>query len=467
MKKRNNITSLVLFLTALAVGFCAQPGWCRFGTLNPAYTQCDVATVFGPSVGGMVVLPGGTVLVATTGSGIYLFNPGSTCSASTPAATQLSATSYYLGMALGLDGQVYANEFGGAGNVYIISPVTGLPISTVLTGVFGLGMALDPLTGDLYVSRCVYPGGFCPGSDIRRISGLYGGTPTITTFVNPKGTAAFDGLAWSCDGTRLISASHDNTIYQWDRNGNIITGFPLTVPPYSIPDGIAFGRDGTALAGYFFVNNEQTPGGASPGTVAKIKNDGSTYQIIASGGEEGDFVTVDAQGNLLLAQSDRVTRFSSNIGGQWVLPGSGLCSDLGCGAQAALSSCLLQSLDANLILTLSQSACGGGCESCAILNQARTTLISLLDALDGENRCLDPLKLTMTSLYSSCPCNPQQFHGVSICQISVQGGGTGGGGGTDITKLSSDPAKTKPPFGLDLESYDPVLQTLVRSVPSP
>jgi len=469
MRKRNNITSLVMFLTALVVGFCAQPGWCSFGTLNSNYTQCDVASFGGHEyVGGMVVLPSGAVLVANIGSGIYLFNQGSinqgsTCPA-TPVATQLSA-SLYLGMALGLDGQVYANAWDGTGNVYIVNPVTGLPTSTVLRGVNGLGMALDPLTGDLYVSTCHKFNGPCPGTDIRKISGLYGGTPTITPFANGMSTAAFDGLAWSCDGTRLIAASHTDKIYQWDSHGNMIPGFPLTVPKGSTPDGIAFGREGTALAGYFFVNNEHTDGVSTPGTVTKIKNDGSTQQIIASGGNQGDFVTVDTQGNLLLAQATLVTRFSSNIGGQWVLPGSGLCSDVGCGAQAALNSCLLQSLDANIILTLSQSACGGGCESCAILNQARTTLISLLQELDGTNHCLDPLKLTVTNLYASCPCNPKVLDGGSVCWIAVQGGGSGGG--TDITKLSSDPAKTKPPFGLDLESYDPVRQTLIRRVTSP
>jgi len=102
----------------------------------------------------------------------------------------------YLGMAIGLDGQVYANDFGplSPGNLYIVSPVTGQQISTVLTGIYGAGMALDPLTGDLYVSRCGPTA--CPGPDIRKISGLYGapGGPRISTFVTVTG-AEFDGLA--------------------------------------------------------------------------------------------------------------------------------------------------------------------------------------------------------------------------------------------------------------------------------
>ena len=158
MKKRSKIASIVLFLAALVVGFDAQPGWSVHFRPSSRLHPVRHASGFGlPSLAGMVVLQDGTVLVADDFTGLYSFKPGNTCQ--TSVATQLSSHRY-LGMAIGLDGQVYANDYDpnpvtATGNVYRVSPVTGEPIGPpVLTGVFGLGMALDPLTGDLYVTRC-------------------------------------------------------------------------------------------------------------------------------------------------------------------------------------------------------------------------------------------------------------------------------------------------------------------------
>ena len=459
MKSRNKIASIVLFLAALAVGFDAKPGWCHFNHSLPGYIQCDVAMGFA-QVTGMVVLQDGTVLVADY-NGLYSFRPGSTCGTSLP---RLLSRYRYLGMAIGLDGQVYANDFGplSPGNLYIVSPVTGQQISTVLTGIYGAGMALDPLTGDLYVSRCGPTA--CPGPDIRKISGLYGapGGPRISTFVTVTG-AEFDGLAWSCDGTRLVAASQLDEVFQFDRNAR--TTLDVHVPPGTTPDGVAFGAAGTPFGDYFFVNNEHEPGQTSFGSVSKIKNDGSTYEVIEWDGNPGDFVAVDTQGNLLVTQTSLVTRLSADpagpyAGGQWVLPGSTLCSDLGCGAQAATTPQVdhdnypcLSGFDADLVLSLSQAACGG-CANCATLNQSRGTLLTLLNSLDPPATCLDPLKTTVTNLYLSCPCNCPCANCIPNASTTMSSGGT-------------CLAQTKFPLGFDLEWYDPILQPFMRRGSSP
>ncbi len=456
MKKRSKTASIVLFLAALAVGLDAQPGWSAFPVLVPGYIQCDIASGFGmPSLAGMVVLQDGTVLVADDLTGLYSFKPGSTCQ--TLTATRLSP-SLYLGMAIGLDGKVYAN--GRDGNVYTVNPTTGAASVPLLTGVYGLGMALDPLAGDLYVTRCNST--LCGGSDIRRITGLYGPhpSPSIHSFVDVTG-AGFDGLAWSCDGTRLVAASkNSNQIYQFDRLASIIPGFPIT--SYR-PDGVVFGAEGTPFEGYFFVNS-------NGGWVFKIANDGSTMGRIAANGGDGDFVAVDRKGNLLLTQNPGagfpnivVTRLSTTSppdtpgtsGGQWVLPGSTLCGDLGCGAKALTTQQIdhdpcLSGLNANLLVTLAQSACVD-CASCATLNQARRTLIDFLNSLGPPPNCFDRLKDIAQNLYSSCPCN---------CPCAPP---------CNQTRLVGGPclAKTEFPFGFDLESYDPILQVFIREVMSP
>lgn len=439
MKKRNKIASIVLFLAAIVVGFDAQPSWSQFGYLDPGYTQCQIN--FGTSLGlvGMVSLPNGSLLVG--GGGLWsvpsLPSNGTLCPTSPPT---LLSNKQYVGMALGLDGKVYANKR--FSDLVTIDPTTGIETSVVLHNINGVALALDPLTGDLYVSF---------GSEIRVVTGLYGPhpNPQINHFTTVN--AQLDGLAWSCDGTMLLGAGlSDNVIIQVDRNGN--SGVLATLPPGTYPDGIAFGANGTSQEGFFFVNSNN-------GTVTKIQIAAPhTQQIIASGGQRGDFVSVDRQGNLLLTQDslDHITRLSTASGGQWVLPGSGLCGDLGCGAKAATTrqegqdGPCLSGLDANLVLTLSQSACGG-CESCATLNQARGTLLNLLNSLDPPRTCLNSLKATLTNLYLSCPCN---------CPCVLCGCPPNCPGDPSI-------AKTKFPFGIDLEFYDPVLETFMRKASSP
>ena len=179
----------------------------------------------------------------------------------------------------------------------------------------------------------------------------------------------------------------------------------VKLPTGTQPDGIAFGAKGSIFEDYFFVNDEGK-------TVYKVALNGKAYTQIAAMGSKGDFVTVDPQGNLLLTQKTVITQLSSAAGGQWVLPGSTLCSSLRCGAMALTTpqidnenqSCL-SGFDANLLITAVQAACSG-CSGCSDLNQARTTLNDLINSLDGPLRCLDGLKATAEAVYASCPCGP-------------------------------------------------------------
>lgn len=471
MKKRNKIATIVLFLAAIAVGFDAQPGWSQFGYLDPGYTQCPIN--FGTSLVlvGMVSLPDGSLLVGAEGGGLWSVPPlpsnGTLCPTSPP---RLLSNNHYAGMALGLDGKVYANKCCPNTALVTIDPSTGNETSIVLPSINGLALALDPLQGDLYVTT----GGL--GPEIRVITGLYppNGPPTISHFTTVIGNENLDGLAWSCDGTMLLAAGiDDDNIIKVNRSGS--SGILVTLPTGTHPDGIAFGAAGGPFDGFFFVNSNDR-------TVTKIQTASPHAQrIIASGGQRGDFVTVDRQGNLLLTQygiptgPDQIIRLSTTAsgtpgtsGGQWVLPGSSLCGDLGCGAKAQTiiqfdhKPCL-SGLNADLLLTLSQSACGT-CENCATLNQARSTLLELLNSLDPPLSCLDSLKLTLGSLYRSCPCNPDPSACVPPCANPNDPNCY-----QNITKLSGGPcmANARFPFGIDLESYDPILQALMREVMSP
>jgi hypothetical protein len=468
MKKRNKIASIVLFLAALAVGFDAQPSWCGWSYLYPPYnmSQCTITLPYSPT--GLVVLPDHRVLVATAG-GLYYYTSFPSDPTQCPGPGDgpfVLNPSFYLSLTMGLDGKVYALLYHGTTDLVTVNVYNGsfLVVPGGL-GINGYGMALDPLTGDLYMSGV----GINPGKILRYCASC---PQKVTTFADVPGVI-FDGLAWSCDGRFLFvgspeindpTNSKNNQVYRFTRPPSptyVIATLPGTIADHWGPDGIAVGAAGTAFAGFVFSNNND--GSVTQFTTAPF---GSPLTIADQVPfvDRGDFAFVDAQGAMVAIQGNHLQRLSSLptgsfAGGQWVVPGSTLCSDLGCGAKAATTqqidqdSPCLSGLDANLVLTLSQSACGS-CESCATLNQARGTLLALLNSLDPPRRCLDGLKLTLESLYLSCPCNcPASC--VPPCQETKLSGG-----GTCIAQI-------KFPLGFDLESYDPILQAFMRKVSSP
>ncbi len=464
MKMRNKIATIVLFLAALVVGLDAQPGWSQWTPPNPPYAQCTINT----SADGLAVLPDGRVLVATpTGLAYFSSFPSnpSQCPTSTPVPIP-GLAKQYRSLTIGLDGKVYGFRYNPDSSIDFVSinPSAGTD-KTLILNMYGLGMTLDPIAGDLYITAYN-----SSRNTIYRITGLYGPNPapTQSPFATVVG-AVFDGLAWSCDGRYLFAASPDtDQVFRFDRLAGYIFA---NLPARTGPDGITVGAAGTTQAGYVFTNDRD-------GTVTKIRNlPGSLGQqiIIASGGQGGDFAFVDAQGAMVAIQGDHLQRLSSQYG-QWVLPGSSLCSDLRCSALAATTpqidndnQACLTGLDANLVLTLSQSACGS-CESCSILNQARITLGALLDTLPDLDApappppaCPGDLKLALQSLYQSCPCSPAPFacpvSVVAPCPTCIP----------FISRLRLDPGygKTRFPFGIDFESYDPILQAFMREAMSP
>jgi hypothetical protein len=357
--------------------------------------------------------------------------------------TKLNSNNYQA-LTVGLNGLVYAFKETGSQFPLVIVTDSGVNDKVVISDsttdpIAPLGMTLDPLTGDLFITHLSAK----KASTVSRIINLYDPkkTPMIVDFGSmPSDERQLDGLAWTCDGTTLLAASkYNDRIIRFTRSGGLGTVL-VTLPDSTWPDGIALGAGGTSLEGYAFVNGAH-------GTVYKFplnNKDQKTYTEIAYNGEFGDWAFLDAQGNLLLIQGpSHLTRLST-VFGHWVLPGSGLCGDLGCGAKAATTpqidrenQACVSGLNADLLITLSQSACGS-CESCNTLNQARSTLIKLIDSLDLD--CLKPLGITAKALYTSCPCNPNIF----ACVFRKY-----------------PPPTTRLFENLDFDSYDPDMQAFI------
>ncbi len=413
MKSRSRIANISLFLLAVSVLFAANLSWC-----SSAFTfaqgsilgGCDIANLYTASPEGIVILPNGEVIVSAYNDQLYyFFLPTSLtpCSTYPPTATPLNPTSklHVRGMALGLDNNVYAVDPGS--NLIQINPANGNIQKTVLAGVTGaLGMALDPISGDLFVTRNIYTGSN-QGPYVYRISHLYSGTVSMSLFATIDITQAglVDGLAFPCDGAYLMVAAPqtgDDKVFKINRSG--VTTNTISYPRGEGPDGIVFGAPGSALQNYAFTNDRN-------GNIYSIDLTTLKLAAVATGGGDGDFVSVDTRGDMLATQAGGVITavyWKQGVGaGGFVLPGGALCSSLHCAAQAAAASGCLTGDQAATVAPLAVAACStASCGGCAAVNLNLTSLITVLEGLDPPQTCLDPLLTAAKTMYGLCPCYP-------------------------------------------------------------
>jgi len=407
-----------MFGVLLVVGFVCTAGQSGWSTSNftfasgvfPLQAGCDVATFPSSSPEGMVVLPNGQVLVAAYGDAIYTFTMPSSvknCPATPPAATKLGPA-HLRGMATDMNGVIYGNDLNGYVNTLnpntgVATPVPGLP------KVNGLGMALDPRSGDIFVT--VDSG---VTASVYQISGLSGSTPSSSQYVSLGQVSTADGLSFSCDGRWLLVADvTGDQVAIIDRDNNKSIKY-VSFTPGTHPDGVAFGAAGTGLQNYAFTNTLHGElyrfSYATPGTAT----------LVASNGLGGDFVTVDANGNLLATQTSNTNSTqglitavflkNGNGTGGYVLPGGALCMSMHCAtvAAAAVPSCagVLNQQNASTITALADAACATSmCGGCASVNLNLQALLTIMNDVN-YNHCLDSAITAATTLYYSCPCSP-------------------------------------------------------------
>ncbi len=451
MESRKESTRVLLFWTAALVILAAQPGWSQWKVLNGPYAQCTIGPTNPYLLGtGLATLPDGRVLISTP-KGLFWYPGLPSAPGQCPTtAPFLLKSDQYGRLTIGLDGNVYAlNATNGKVNIVRVNLNSVVDNDTTLVSdTNGLDMTLDPYTGDLYFT-----------ADDDTIYRVANPTTCYPACKSEQWTtvsmAAFDGLAWSCDGKYLFAADQNtNELYRFDRQKGYISA---NIP--GGPDGVAVGAAGTPLGGYVFTNNHD-------GTVTRLNLALTSQFNIVSGGARGDFLFVDGQGSLVAVQGqsdEHLQRLFSTIGGQWVKPGASLCSTLGCGARAVTTNQIDrppcfdfdESVFANLVVTLSQTACGT-CETCYTLNQSRSSLIALLNFLDPPKTCLDGLKAAANALYNSCPCNPN----VNACAVPCT---TCNNWQTELW-MHPAVAREESALGVNLDSYDPELKVFLTEV---
>ncbi|SRR5579875_3888966 len=215
-------------------------------------------------------------------------------------ATEVGATGLSLvtGLAFTADGRLYAGDQR-TGRVVELDPSTGGVLRTVANVDCPTGLAVDPLSGDLFFSDPCYGGG------IFRISNFSSGTGTVTLYNN---LAPYDGISFAPDGT-LYAAAGGN-VYSISGTNTTNPGTATQIASVPTADGIAVGPNASNPSQpTLFVN-------ANNGTITTVDTSTAppTLTTVYSGGSRGDFVTVGPDGCLYATQTDRIIRLSKADG---------------------------------------------------------------------------------------------------------------------------------------------------------
>lgn len=314
-------------LAALVLGVLLWSAAPSLATTGPAYTSvvyADQLSNNGSPTGpiGVALDASGSLYVTNSSNdNLYRFPAGCTvpCHASSSLLQGFSSGSGTRGVAFGLDGKLYV-ALTGKFAIVEVDPASGTVVRTVTNQSTAqlqpLGLAVDPLTGDLFFSN----GNSLSGYGIYRIAHPSSGTNLTAALYASTDT---DGFTFAADGT--IFATDFST--QVNNELSIISGTNGPPTPTVSPLGVntSNGADGIALAA-----NAAAPGrpayllvNTNGGVVNRVDLNWSTNPPSATlepntavfyNGSRGDFATVGPDGCLYFTQLTTVRRLSNSDG---------------------------------------------------------------------------------------------------------------------------------------------------------
>ena len=266
------------------------------------WVASDYATGFphGNSSGpvGVVFDGSGNLLVADNPEGsLYKIAPGGGSADGARIHTGYGANGAE-GLAFGKDGRLYLAR-GSQHDVVEINPASGDVIRTVVANLpCPVGLATDPVSGDLFVSNV-----FCPGGSIMRISGFQNGPGTARPYA---GTQDADGLTFTPDGT-LYAAAGNKVVRIAGTNSN---------QPGSVSDVANVPKvDGIVYAPATAHDDEYLVVDRNDGEIDRLDFNGTLTPLL-TGGSRGDLVTVGPDRCMYATLQDSVIKLG---------PASGQC----------------------------------------------------------------------------------------------------------------------------------------------
>jgi sugar lactone lactonase YvrE len=294
---RRNVLALVclamLAAPTAASAYRAAPGYQAgdYATSFPTATCC----AWGPI--GVAFDASDNLYVASNADGhIYRFQPGGGAASPDTRLTGTPIPGDIKGLAIGRDGRVYLARYD-AGDVVEVDPATGGVLRTVATGIrCALGLAVDPISGDLFASQ-----GSC-GMAIWRVSGFAeGGEGSARPYSGPLPDV--DGLTFAPDGT-LYAASAGHVV-KIDGTDKPTAGASRSVTAVPHADGVAIGLAAAGDEPFLVANG-------TDGNVTRVDFSKSPAEKtpVLTEGTRGDFVAVDSRGCLYVTQTSTVVRIT-------------------------------------------------------------------------------------------------------------------------------------------------------------
>lgn len=224
---------------------------------------------------------------------IYQFQPGGGVASAATRLTSSPIPGGIEGLVATGSGQLYLARYDD-GDVVQIDPGTGAVLRTVARVPCATGLAIDPASGDLFVSenQC--------GSTVFRVSGYQSGPGTVSSYASAPGV---DGLAVDQDGS--LYAESDGNVVRIAGTASPVHGAVTDLAHVPTADGLAFGAHSSGEPPYLVANRND-------GIVTKVDFSGGlpSQTDIFSGGSRGDFVAVDSAGCLYITQPASIVRIS-------------------------------------------------------------------------------------------------------------------------------------------------------------
>jgi hypothetical protein len=282
------VTATALFGATAAQAYETAPGW----VASDYATGFDHGSGAGPV--GLAFDSSGNLLVSAVASAsLHKVPPGGGTAADTKIHDGYGQAA---GLAFDKSGRLYMAR-GTQHDVVELNPASGDVIRTVADGLpCPVGLATDPISGDLFVSNV-----FCRGGGIMRISGFAGGPGTLKRYAGDQDadglTFAPDGTLYAAGGVRIVRISGTNT------------KSPGTVTPVAdLPnvDGIAYSPATPASPEYLVVVR-------TDGEIDRVDMNGQATPIL-TGGTRGDLVTVGPDQCVYADLQDRVIKLGPSSG---------------------------------------------------------------------------------------------------------------------------------------------------------
>jgi uncharacterized protein DUF11 len=285
---------VALGLAATAEAYQAAPGWVASDYVTGFSFKSGAAGPVGLAFDGR----GNLFVGATSSARLHKVPPGG----GTTAAATVLRDDYgsVTGLTFDKAGHLYmARGFDPAGrsDVVEVSPSDGSIIRTVARGfVCPVGLATDPISGDLFVSNV-----FCRGGGIFRISNFQKGPGVVTRYAGDEDA---DGITFAPDGT-LYAAGEGRIL----RITGTTTGNPgSTEVVANVPtaDGLAY-APATATSPAFLIVAR------NDGQIDRVGLDGTVTPVV-TGTSRGDLVTVGPDQCVYADLQDRVVKIGPATG---------------------------------------------------------------------------------------------------------------------------------------------------------